>query len=39
MLDAAIKSQLKSYLERIEEPVELVASLDQSDKAGEAEGG
>ena len=35
MLDAAIKSQLKSYLERIQEPVELVASLDQSDKAGE----
>ena len=35
MLDAAIKAQLKGYLERIQEPVELVASLDQGDKAGE----
>ena len=35
MLDANIKTQLKTYLERIEQPVELVSSLDASDKAGE----
>ncbi len=35
MLDATIKAQLKGYLERIQQPVELVASLDASDKSGE----
>ena len=35
MLDANIKTQLKAYLERIQQPIELVASLDASDKAGE----
>ena len=33
MLDATIKAQLKSYLERLQEPIELVASLDDSAKA------
>ncbi|MEB5475925.1 alkyl hydroperoxide reductase subunit F [Acinetobacter pollinis] len=33
MLDQNIKAQLKAYLERLESPVELVASLDESDKA------
>ncbi len=35
MLDAAIKGQLKSYLERLQQPIELVASLDDSSKAQE----
>jgi len=35
MLDAAIKTQLKAYLERLREPIELVATLDASDKSGE----
>jgi len=35
MLDAAIKTQLKSYFERIVQPIELVASLDQSEKSQE----
>ncbi len=35
MLDANIKTQLKAYLEKITQPVELVASLDSSDKARE----
>ena len=35
MLDAAIKQQLKSYLERLQRPIELVAALDESDKAAE----
>ncbi len=33
MLDQNIKAQLKTYLERLESPIELVAALDQSDKA------
>ena len=33
MLDQNIKAQLKSYLERLESPIELVAALDQSDKS------
>ena len=33
MLDQNIKAQLKSYLERLESPIELVAALEQSDKA------
>ncbi len=33
MLDATIKTQLKAYLERLQQPIELVASLDDSGKA------
>ncbi|NAR30810.1 alkyl hydroperoxide reductase subunit F, partial [Acinetobacter haemolyticus] len=33
MLDQSIKTQLKVYLERLESPIELVAALDDSDKA------
>jgi alkyl hydroperoxide reductase subunit F len=33
MLDAAIKTQLAAYLERLQTPIELVASLDGSDAA------
>ena len=35
MLDTTIKTQLKAYLERLQQPIELVASLDDSDKAQE----
>ena len=35
MLDANIKTQLKSYLERLVQPIELVASLDDSPKSAE----
>lgn len=35
MLDAKLKSQLKGYLERLTQPVELVASLDDNDKSHE----
>jgi alkyl hydroperoxide reductase subunit F len=35
MLDAAIKGQLKAYLERLQQPIELVASLDDSTKSQE----
>ncbi|AOJ04133.1 alkyl hydroperoxide reductase subunit F [Burkholderia mayonis] len=35
MLDTNLKTQLKSYLERITRPVELVASLDNGDKSRE----
>ncbi|MEN3372708.1 alkyl hydroperoxide reductase subunit F [Dechloromonas sp. ZS-1] len=35
MLDTTIQAQLKAYLERLQRPVELVASLDDSDKAQE----
>ena len=33
MLDAAIKTQLAAYLEKLQQPIELVASLDDSDAA------
>ena len=33
MLDANIRTQLKAYLEKIRQPIELVASLDGSEKA------
>ena len=33
MLDAAIKTQLAAYLEKLQTPIELVASLDDSDAA------
>lgn len=35
MLDAAIKSQLTAYLEKLQRPIQLVASLDASAKAQE----
>ena len=35
MLDSSIQAQLKAYLERLQQPIELVASLD--DSAGAAE--
>jgi alkyl hydroperoxide reductase subunit F len=35
MLDANIKTQLKTYLERLQQPIELVASLDAGDKSRE----
>jgi alkyl hydroperoxide reductase subunit F len=35
MLDAAIKTQLQAYLTRLVQPIELVASLDDSARAGE----
>ncbi len=35
MLDAAIKGQLKAYLERLQRPIELVAALDDSAKGQE----
>ncbi len=38
MLEAAIKTQLKAYLEKLVTPIELVASLDDSPKAAEMRG-
>ena len=35
MLDTATKAQLKSYLERATQPIEIVASLDDSQASGE----
>ena len=35
MLDAAIKNQLQAYLEKLQQPIELIASLDDSPKAQE----
>src|SRR5271154_5935761 len=35
MLDSNLKAQLKGYLERISQPVEIVASVDDSDKSRE----
>ncbi|MDR2788549.1 MAG: alkyl hydroperoxide reductase subunit F [Candidatus Accumulibacter sp.] len=35
MLDAAIKTQLQTYLERLQRAIELVASLDDGDKSRE----
>jgi alkyl hydroperoxide reductase subunit F len=35
MLDSNLKNQLKSYLEKMTQPVELVASLDTGDKSRE----
>lgn len=35
MLDAALKTQLKEYLTRLKQPVELVASLDDGAKSAE----
>ncbi len=38
MLDTNIKAQLKAYLERLQRPIELIASLDDSAKAQEIRG-
>ncbi|WP_394789218.1 thioredoxin family protein, partial [Rhodoferax sp.] len=38
MLDDSLKAQLKSYLERVTKPFEIVASLDDSKGAGEMRG-
>ncbi|WP_409260104.1 alkyl hydroperoxide reductase subunit F [Pseudomonas sp. KCJK8806] len=35
MLDATLKSQLKTYLERVTQPIEIVASLDDGAKSRE----
>jgi alkyl hydroperoxide reductase subunit F len=35
MLDAGLKTQLKAYLERLTQPVEMVASLDEGDASRE----
>ena len=35
MLDADLKTQLKAYLEKVTQPIELVASLDDGDKSRE----
>ena len=35
MLDADLKTQLAAYLEKLQQPIELVASLDDSDAAHE----
>ena len=35
MLDANIKTQLKAYLEKVTQPIEIVASLDDGDKSRE----
>jgi alkyl hydroperoxide reductase subunit F len=35
MLDSSIQAQLKAYLERLQKPIELVASLDDSPAAAE----
>ncbi|MWK57341.1 alkyl hydroperoxide reductase subunit F [Pseudomonas otitidis] len=35
MLDANLKAQLKAYLEKVTQPFEIVASLDDSDKSRE----
>ena len=37
MLNDALKSQLQTYLQRIEQPTELVAALDDSDKSRQVE--
>ena len=35
MLDANLKNQLKAYLEKVTQPIEIVASLDTTDKSQE----
>lgn len=35
MLDATLKTQLKAYLERVTQPIEIVASLDDGAKSRE----
>ncbi|TWC38520.1 alkyl hydroperoxide reductase subunit F [Pseudomonas sp. SJZ079] len=38
MLDATLKTQLKAYLEKVTQPFEIVASLDDGDKSRELSG-
>ena len=38
MLDANLKNQLKGYLERVTQPIEITASLDDSEKSFELQG-
>ncbi|HEY4581646.1 MAG TPA: alkyl hydroperoxide reductase subunit F [Lysobacter sp.] len=38
MLDDSLKTQLSAYLEKLQQPIQLVASLDGSDAARELEG-
>lgn len=38
MLDATIKTQLKAYLEKLQQPIELIASLDDSSAARDMHG-
>lgn len=38
MLDDAIKGQLNAYLQKLQRPIELIASLDDSEKAQELRG-
>ncbi len=38
MLDQHLKTQLSAYLEKLQQPIELVASLDDSDAARELDG-
>ena len=38
MLDANLKSQLSTYLEKLQQPIQLVASLDDGEKSRELEG-
>ena len=38
MLDANLQTQLKAYLEKVTQPFEIVASLDDSDKSQELKG-
>ena len=35
MLDADVKAQLKGYLERLVQPIELVANVDDSEGSGD----
>ncbi|MEG2630897.1 MAG: alkyl hydroperoxide reductase subunit F, partial [Comamonas sp.] len=35
MLDATLKTQLKAYLERVQKPIEIVATLDDGKASGE----
>ena len=35
MLDANIQARLKTYMERLAAPIELLASLDAGEKSGE----
>ena len=38
MLDTAIRTQLAAYLERLQRPIELIATLDTSAKSQEMRG-
>ena len=38
MLDANLKTQLKAYLEKVTQPIEIVASLDDGDEVARTAG-